>query len=445
MKPIVILLFASLVQLTGARAQQSGETHSFNLQQSIEYALEHQDSVKNARLGVQQADYKVKETIGIGLPHLSGSASLQDYLKVPTTLLPGEIFGAPGTFVPVKFGVKYQSSVGLNLDQILFDGSYIVGVQGSKTYKELFQKAYDRTRIATVVAVTKAYYQVLVSDEQIKLLDANVSQLKKQLDETIQLNKQGFVEKIDVDRLTVLYNNIQTTRSNTVQLLALGFQALKFQMGMPLGDRLSVTEKIADIKLDAAMATAADSSAYRNRIEYSLLMTNKKLMELNLRRYRSMQLPTLSAFGSTSYSFQNNAFGNLYDQKFPTTLIGLRLNVPIFNGNQTNNRIKQAQIDIQKADNTLNGARNGINLQIEQARTMYSTGVVSLENQKQNMELAREVLRVSRIKYEQGVGSSIEVTQAQTAVQESENNYIQSLYNVLVSKVDLETAYGIIK
>jgi outer membrane protein TolC len=430
-----------------ANAQQVAvETHTFNLQDCINYAYEHQDSLKNARLDVESAKYKVKETIGIGLPQVSGTANLQDYLKVPTTLLPGEFFNQPGTYIPVKFGVKYQSSVGVNINQLIFDGSYLVGLQASKTYTELSTRNYNRTKVQATVALTKAYYQVLVNDEQIKLLDANISQLKQQLNETSQMNKQGFVEKIDVDRLTVLLNNLMTTRSNTVRLLALGYQMLKFQMGMPIEEQLIVTDKIGTVQLDPAAAVAmTDSTAYKNRVEYSLLETSRKLNELNVKRLKSQYLPSLAAFGTSSYSFQNNNFGDLYDRKFPTSIVGLQLNIPIFKGFQQKYRIKQAEIEVKKSDNILDMLKNGINLQIESSRIMYTNGLESLNNQKQNMDLAREVLRVTRIKYEQGVGSNIEVTQAQTQLQESENNYIQALYTALISKVDLDTAYGNIK
>jgi len=438
---LLIMLLAIGAQ--GVKAQDSqGTTHRFTLQECLQYAYEHQDSMKNARLDIESANYKVKETIGIGLPQIDATANIQDYLKVPTTLLPAEFFGGePGTYMPVKFGVKYQSSAGISINQLLFNGSYLVGLKASKTYKELSQRNYDRTKIATTTAVTKAYYQVLVNGEQLKLLDANVQQLEQQVKETSALNQQGFAEKIDVDRLNVLYNNLKTTRENTVQLLALGYQLLKFQMGMPVTDNLIIEDRIENVKLDST-AAVTDTAAYRNRVEFALLETQKKLNELDLQRIKSQFLPTLSAFGNASYNYQADKFGDLYDQRFPTTIIGLQLNVPIFSGFQRLNQVKQAKIAVEKSDNILHTVKNGILLEQESARTTYHNSLRSLHNQRSNMELAREVLRVSKIKYEQGVGSSLEVTQAQTALQEAENNYIQSLFDALISKVDLEKAFG---
>ncbi|MBC7916139.1 MAG: TolC family protein [Pyrinomonadaceae bacterium] len=443
MRLTVIAILILLSSIAG-KAQQvpQDRTFQFNLQECLEYAYRNNDSLKNAQLDIESAKYKVKETFGIGLPQVSGSASFQDFLKIPTTLLPGDFFGQPGTFVPVKFGVKYQSSAGLALNQLLFSGSYLVGLKASKTFKELSEKNYNRTKIATTLAVTKAYYQVLVSNEQIQLLNANVSQLEKQLKETTELNKQGFVEKIDLDRLRVIYNNLLTTRENTERLLVLSTQLLKFQIGMPVTAELGVKDKISNISMDVLTSVAVDTTAYRNRIEYGLLETQRKLNALNVQRLKSEYLPTLAAFGNTSYQYQADSFGSLYDTKFPTTVIGLQLNVPIFSGFQKKYQIKQAEIDVKKNDNILNMAKNGYLLQQEQSRITYQNGIKSLNNQKANMELAREVLRVSSIKYKEGVGSSIEVTQAQTELETAENNYIQALYNALVSKVDLDNAYG---
>jgi outer membrane protein len=445
MKRIITLLLLITGALRGfSQEQPAAQTYSFSVNDAINYAYEHKDSVVNAGLDVKSADYKVKETIGQGLPQVNGSASFQDYLKIPTTLLPGEFFGAPaGTFIPVKFGVKYQSNLGISASQILFDPSYIIGLQARKTYKELYSRAYTRSKIDVAVNVTKSYYQVIVSNEQIKLLDANIAQLKQQLDQTSAQNKQGFVEKIDVDRVTVQYNNLITTRENTLRLLALNYQLLKFQIGMPIEYNLTLKDGLDDVKLTDDVANiVADTSFYRNRIEYGLVETNLKLSQYDLKRQKGQFLPKLTANASYAASYQDNTFAHLYSNSFPSSYIGLSLTVPIFSGFQRSNQVKQYAITVQKNQNNLNGLKNALSLQASQAKIVYFNGLQSLNNQKRNQELAREVLRVSNIKYQQGVGSSIEVTQAQTALEDADNKYIQGLYDALVSKVDLDKAYG---
>ncbi|WP_304067162.1 TolC family protein [Pedobacter glucosidilyticus] len=418
-------------------------THSFTLEECIQYAYKHQTDVLNADIDQKIADAKVKETIGIGLPQISGNATFQDFLKIPTSLIPSEIFGGtPGTFTPVQFGVKYQSSTGIDVSQLLFDGSYIVGLQASKTFKELSQRAFTRTKIETNVAVRKAYYMVLVNNEQLDLLNANISQLEEQLKQTKALNENGFAEKIDVDRLNVLYNNLITERENIKRLLALGNQMLKFQIGMPVEHTLIVEGKIADVNLADTEEVVLDTTAYKSRIEYSLSQTQIKLNELDLKRYKSQYLPSLAAFGSGAYQFQSNNFSQLYDNRFPTVVVGLQLNVPIFSGFQKANRVAQAKLALQKSNNDLFQVKNYINLEIKSSATNFRNSIASLNNQRANLNLANEILRVSKIKYEQGVGSSIEVTQAQTSLKEAENNYINALYDALVNKVNLDKASG---
>lgn len=450
MKNILFILSLICATAFSGYAQQpqiqpEGQVYSFTLADCINYAYQHRDSVLNAALDVKSAEYHIKETTGRGLPQINATGTFQDYLKIPTSLLPGEFFGAPGTFIPVKFGVKYQSNLGVALTQMLFDGDYLVGLKTRESYKKLFELSYNRTKIDANVTVTKVYYQVLVNGEQIKLLDANIAQLKQLVDQTTAQNKQGFVERIDVDRLTVQYNDLITTRENTINLLALNYQLLKFQMGMPIENNLILRDKLQDVKLEALDQANTDTTFYRNRIEYGLVETQKKLSEFDLKSRKAAYLPKLSFNASYANSYQNNSFGNLYSTAYPVGYIGLSLNIPIFNGFQRSYQVKQAAITVQKAENSLFSLKNALNLQASQAKIVYNNGLRSLNNQKANQALAQEVLRVTRIKYQQGVGSSIEVTQAQTALQDADNKYIQGLYQALVSKVDLDKAYGIIK
>jgi outer membrane protein len=425
------------------QAPPDNKSFNFTITDCVNYAYNHQNDVINANLDVKSAEYHVKEIVGQGLPQISGAASFQDYIKIPTTLIPGEFIGQPGTFIPLKFGVTYQSNLSLSASQILFDPNYIIGLQGRKTYKQLYERSFTRSKIEANVNVTKAYYQVLVSVEQLKLLAANISELKQQVDETVARNKQGFVEKVDVDRITVQYNSLITTRENTIRSLALNYQLLKFQMGMPIEDELLLKDKLEDIKLEATSADAVnDTTVYRNRIEYNLLETQKKLNEYDVKSKKGQFLPKLTANGNYSASYQNNSFGNLYTTNFPSSYIGLTLNIPLYTGGQHVNQLRQSEITVLKSQNDLYNMKNTVNLQVSQARTTYVNGLQTLNDQKKNMALAEEVLRVSKIKYEQGVGSSLEVTQAQTAVQEADNTYIQGLYDALVSKVDLDKAYG---
>ena len=458
----LLLLGAAVTGFAQQATQSSTTVHKFSLQDCINYAYEHQDTVKNAALDIKSADYKVKETIGIGLPQVNGVVSFQDYLKTPSVIFPNfsnglyqilhdeGVVDSAGHRIATRNAPSqklsiyqpYNANLGLSVSQIIFNGSYLVGLKASKTYKELSQRALIRSKIDARVNVTKAYYQVLVSDEQIKLLDADLAQLKQQVDQTTAQNKQGFAERIDVQRIQVQYNNLATTKENTVRLLVLNYQMLKFQMGMPVNEELVLADKLEDVHFDNVVADPGDTSFYHNRIEYNLGETNLKLNQLDVKNKKANFMPNLSLNGSTAEGFQSGNFGSLFKYMYPSTYVGLTLNVPIYSGGQHRNQLRQSEIAVQKSQNDLDALRNGIMLQANASRITYVNSLRSLDNQKQNQQLAQEVLRVSKIKYGQGVGSSIEVTQAQTELESADNQYIQALYNALISKVDLDKAYG---
>ncbi len=452
---LLISFFLCAIGLTGYAQQDTSkiQTYNFSVAECINYALTHQDSVKNAALDVQSADYKIKETIGTGLPQINGSASFQDYIKPPTTVGPnfaaaftGAAIDPNAPLVPFPFGaVKYTNSYSAQLTQLLFSGTFIVGLKAAKTYKELYVRTLTRSKIEASINVTKAYYQVLVSNERIKLLDANINQLKQQLDQTVQQNKQGFVEKIDVDRLTVQYNNLVTSRQNTIRLLLFNYELLKFQMGMPIQQELTLKDKLEDIDLNQNAAAVLDTSFYHRRIEYNLAETNVTLNQLDVLEKKAAFLPSLSANAGIADVYQENHFKYLYNHPYFNNYIGLSLTVPIYNGGQRRNQMRESEINVQKAQNDLSNAKNALSLQVSSAQITLTNSVESLNNQKRSRELALEVLRVARIKYQQGVGSSIEVTQAETDLQSADDQYIQALYTTLISKVDLDKALGNIK
>ena len=452
---ITILILTGAFALKGfaQKAKPDSQVYNFSVADCINYAYQHQDSVLNAGLDIKSADYKIKETIGTGLPQVNGSVTFQDYIKTPvqvgnpTAFIPGAVPNPNAPLVPFPFGpVKYTNDYGITVSQLLFSGTFIVGLQAVKTYKELYERSLVRSKIETNVNVTKAYYQVLVSNEQIKLLDANINELKKQLDQTIQQNKQGFVEKIDVDRLTVQYDNLVTNRQNVVRSLVLNYELLKFQMGMPVQQELTLSDKLENIDLNqSGAAEVNDTSFYHRRIEYNLLETNMELNQLEVKSKKAAFLPTFSANAGLTDVFQENNFRYLYDHAYPFSYVGVTLNIPIFNGGQNVNQLRESQVNVEKSKNDLYNAKNALSLQASSARISLVNSIESLNNQKRSRELAQEVLKVAKIKYQQGVGSSIEVTQSETDLETADNQYIQALYNSLISKVDLDKALGNIK
>jgi outer membrane protein TolC len=446
MKPKIIytLLFAILVSIN-ANAQESFQ---MSLQEAIDYAMINQNSVKNAEIDKEIAVQKVRETVSIGLPQVNGKASYQNFLDIPTQVIPnfiGPAAGmAPGTypeFIAAQFGVTNNMSFGLDASQLLFDGNYLLGLKAASVYKDLSIKVLKRTKIETHVNVTKAYYNALVAKKNLELLDANVNQLKKTLDDTKAYYDQGFVEKIDIDRLNVLYNNLITERENVSRIVDLSKVVLKFQIGMSLSSNLDLKDKLEDIVLQQLINTEEKINVDA-RVEYQLLKTQMRLNELDYKRNMVTRAPSLFAFGSYSQNAFNNDFGQLTDKFYPTTVVGLQLNVPIIGSGKKWYQTKQAKLTLEKSKNDLKYLESALQLESKSANVTFNNSVSSLNNQRKNMDLAAEILRVSKAKYEQGVGSSLEVVTAQTSLKEAETNYINALFNALVAKVELEKSNG---
>jgi outer membrane protein len=422
-------------------AQSAGSTTEFSLQAAIDYSLKHSASYLNAQADEKSASYKKNEILGVGLPQINGSFDLKYYAKVPTVVAP---FGPGGSLLAIQFGIPYSATPSLTASQLIFSSDYIVGVQAAKHVIALSEKNTLRTKAETVQNVSKAYYMVLVNKERVKLLDANLTRLKKLLDDTKAYNKEGFVEKIDVDRLEVTYNNLLIEKEKTDRLIGLSETLLKFQMGYKLSDPITLTDKL-DAEQQNAATPAADSKInYSNRPEYSLLETQRKLNELEIRRYRMGYLPSLVGYANLGYNAFNTKFEFLEKSQnwYPVALVGATLNVPIFDGLQKHWKIQQSKVSLLKTTNTLQNLELAIELETTSANIALQNAISSTETQKKNMELAQNVFDVSEKKYQQGVGSNIEMVNAQTSLKEAQTNYYQSLYDLLVAKTDYLKATG---
>jgi outer membrane protein len=443
-KVIFPLLFIG-VSLTSVNAQDAGtqNSSSFTLQQAIDYSLKNSPNYLNAEYDVQNADYRRKELLGVGLPQVNGSVDLKDYLEIPTSLIPGDFVGQPGIFIPVKFGTKYNATAGLSASQLIFSSDYIVGLKAAKELINLAKINVYRSKTDLAASVSKAYYNVLVNTERVKLLDANMERLKKAFDDTKAFNQQGLVELIDVERLEVQYNNLVTEKEKTVRLIGLSVNMLKFQMGYKIGESITLSDSLAINSADQP-TLAGGKIDLSNRPDFQLLQLQQKLYHIDVKRQRLGYLPTLNAYGSYQYNAQRQKF-DFFDQNqkwFKVALIGGTLNFSLFDGLQRHNRIQQAKIAILKGENQIKNLELAAELETKVAEISYENAFVSLQTQKRNMNLAQHVFDVAQKKYEQGVGSNLEVTTAQTSLKEAQTNYYNSVYDMLVAKIDYQKAIG---
>jgi outer membrane protein len=445
MKKILIVIGLGLAaQASFAQAKDSAAS-SFSLQQAIDYAMKNQVSVQNAMIDETIAQKKVNEIMGAGLPQVNANFDFKNFVELPTSFIPGEFFGGPpGSYFPVKFGTEYQSTAGLDASQLIFSGDYFLGLKASKVFVELSQRSTQRTKIETASAVSKAYYTVLINEERMKLMDANITRLKKSLDDTKALNENGFVEKLDYDRLSVAYNNLLVEQEKINRLIKLGTYFLKYQMGMPINANLTLTDKLEDIKFDALANVDAQKFDYEKRVEYNLFTVQYKLAKLDLKRQRFSYLPSAFAYGSLSGSAQRKDL-DVWDTKkpwYPTALIGGKVTMPIFTGFARNSRNQQAKLSVMKAENNLEMIKQSIDLELASTTASLQNAASSLAIQKKNIETAEEVYRVSKIKFEQGIGSTLEMVTAETSLKESQTNYFNALFEALVSKIDFDKANG---
>lgn len=447
-KIFILIIVAVLFSLTAFSQTKDSSNFSFSLQQAINFALDNQKDVKNAIIDEQLAQKKVNEIMGMGLPQINASFDLREFIEIPTSLIPADFFGGmPGTFAAVKFGTKYNATAGIDASQLIFSGDYFLGVKASKVFVEISQKSTQRTRIETSSTVAKAYYTALVNEERTKLMNATVERIKKTLDGTKALLDNGFVEKIDFDMLTVTYNNLLVEQEKVQRLVTLSTYLLKYQMGMDINSNLTLTDKLADVKLDIVNSASAQKFDYEKRVEYGLFETQYKLAKLDVKRQRLSYLPAAFAYASLSEGAQRNEFDIFDTDKkwYPTSVIGAKVTMPIFTGFQRNSKNQQAKLSLLKAENNIDFIKKSIDLEIASSTTILQNAASSLENQKKNIVIAEDVVRVARLKFEQGVGTNIEMITAETALKEAQTNYFNALFEALVAKIDFDKAVGNLK
>lgn len=420
--------------------------HEFSVQQAVDYSAKNNVQVKNALLDVQVQQQKNKVITAGALPSLAGSGSFTDYIDIPTTLIPAEFSGgAPGTFLPVQFGTKYNVNAGLTLQQVLFDGQVFVGLQARRTSIDYYQKNIEITQENIKANIYKVYYQLVVSKTQMDQIDANIDLLKKLSHDAKLLNQNGFVEKLEVDKADVQLANLETEKLKTQNTIDNGYLGLKLLMGMPVKDSLVLTDKITDEQISSA---SLDDGTYQytDRKEYQGLLLTQKLGEYNIKRYKMSYLPTLSLIGNYSKAAQRTQF-NFFGKGdwFTTSYFGLNLSVPIFSGFAKDANVKQAQIELKQTENQIENLKLNIDNDVTKARNDYRTAISTINFQKRNMQLAESVYNQTKKKYDSGLASSTDLTNTQTDMRVAQSNYINALYNGIIARVDYMKASGQLK
>lgn len=442
-----LILIAGVLFAQETPEEYTSSADGMDLQACIKYALENQYSVKNSVLDERASQMEVNETRGLGLPQIEGSMQTTRNIQVQSQFAPANALDptAPeDIIVPLAFGLDWMNDAKLTANQLLIDPSYLLGLKAAKTYKDLAQKNTHQTKRDVVESVNKAYYTVLLNEVAVEVLESQKEVLEQLLKETSILYENGFNEKIDVQRVQVNLNNINIQLNNFYNNRDLSYILLKFQMNYPQQEELKIAGDLEAEYDKIAENALGEEPNYNQRIEYQIMQTQKELNVLNNKNDKAMLYPKLYAFGTMGANTGAFNAGDLVelDNYRGYGYVGLNLTVPIFKGLSQQYKVQQSKIDVAKAENQIKQLEYSIDYEFAEKKTKLKEKLESIDFQKENMELASEVYRVTNIKYKQGLVSNFETVSSKQDMTEAENSYYSALYETLLAYVEFKKANG---
>lgn len=425
-------------------AQDKKENNSFSLQQAIDYALEHNYSAINANRDIASAKQKKWETTASGLPQISGSASYLNNFDFTLQGISGNAFnpnGNPNDIALFAFGTKQSMISNLTLSQLLFDGSYIVALQASKTYLKFFENAKQKTQTEIKEMVINAYGNVLLTEESAAILEKNKATLSKTLGDTQETFKNGLIEEENVEQLQITLGSINSNLNNIKRLQDIAMKMLKFTLGMDVNDDLTLTDKLDTLSAsNFDLAFSQNEFVVTNNINYQIATNFTEQRSLELKLQKSKALPSLGAALNFGYnSFSNNFSFADRDQKWNKfSNLGVSLSVPIFSSFGRQAKTQQAKIVLDQAKTQLTQTEQQLKLQYEKAKSEYEFSVEEYATNKNNLNLAERIERKQQIKFTEGISSSFDFSEAQRQLYTAQQNYLQSMVNIINTKAALE-------
>ncbi|WP_347923070.1 TolC family protein [Pontimicrobium sp. SW4] len=440
MKKTILTIF-SLAIYVGGFSQEIPQTLS--LQQAIDYALENNRTAKNAQRDIEAAKQQKWETIASGLPQISASIDYNHWLKQQISLIPAEFFGGnPGEFTEVAFGTKKTMNATATLNQKIFDGSYLVGLQSAKVFLEISKNAKEKTDLEVRKAVINAYGNVLLSEESVNILERNIAVLEKNLNETTKIYENGLGEEESVEQLQITLSSIKSNLSNTERLKTLAYKMLNITLGIDLDANIKLTDNLSSLTSENMVVSLLDANEnIEQTIDYKIAENDKVSKELLLKLEKSKALPTLNAFINGGYSGNNDKFQFLKNSQewFGSSLLGVSMNIPIFSSGMRNAATQRAKINLEKAKDDLTETEQKLKLQIETAKSEYKFAIEDYKNKKNNLGLAERIEKKNEIKFFEGISSSFELRQAQTQLYTAQQELLQAMLDVINKKAALET------
>ena len=442
-----ILLVFTLFLSSMVMSQEASQ--NFSLQEAIDFALENNRQVKNATLDIEAAKKQKWETTATGLPQINASIDYQNFLKQQVSLIPAEFFGGnPGEFAEVTFGTKQSASAFATVTQKIFDGSYLVGLQSAKVYLEISENAKEKTDLEVRKAVINAYGNVLLAEESVDILQRNIAVIRKNVEETTKVYENGMAEEESVEQLQITLSLLESSLSNTERLKTLAYQMFNITIGLDLTANTELTDSLETLtiqNMDLKLLDAEEN--IENTIDFKIAENDKVSKELLLKLAKSRALPTVDAFINGGYSGYNESFKFLNKDQdwFGSSLFGVSMNITIFSSLERSAAIQRAQINLEKAETDLELVEQQLSFEITTAKSNYQYAIEEYQNKKQNLNLAERIEQKNQTKFFEGIGSSFDLRQAQTQLYTAQREYLESMFNVISTKAELETVLNTVQ
>ncbi|WP_041579349.1 TolC family protein [Zunongwangia profunda] len=439
-----LLMLIGFISLS-SYAQETNEipeSYSFSLEEAIRYGLAHNVEALNAQRDIAISLKQKWEIIAQGLPQLSGAVDYQNYIKQPVQLLPAEITGGePGTFIPVTFGTQQSMNATATWNQIIFDGSYLVGIQSAKTLLQITENAKTKTDQEVKKGIINAYGNVLLAEENAAILKNNVESVQQTYDETKLTFENGLAEEEDVEQLEITLLTLKNNLNRSQRMADIAYEMLNITLGLPVETNLTLTEELEELAIQYFdLSILQENTPVEENIDFRIAKNTAESAEIEVKLEKAKALPSLTGYVNYGYQGFSEKFTFLNDNQeyFNQSILGISLNIPIFSSGMRSARTQQKKIALEQALADLEYTKNEVKQQINSAKTEYEYSLDNYEVQKKNLDLAERIENKNKIKFKEGVASSFELNEAQRQLYTAQQDYLQSMLNVITSKVELE-------
>ncbi len=439
----LVLLLAFV--LAGNVTAQSQE---YNLKQAQEYAVQHNYQARNAVIDIALAVKKIKETLSSGLPQAEASIGYTNFINIPTQLIPAEFFGGkPGEYMEVQFGTKNNVSAQAQLSQLVYSGSYFVGLKMSKIAQEMTHLQLEQVQQDVRQAIASSYILCLVAEKNRDLMAETITTMESLVKDSRAMQQKGFMQETDVDKLTLLLADLKTNQLNAANQIRNAYSLLKFNMGLTITDEITLTDNL-DILLmatdpDGLLAQTFDANSV---IGAKMMEAQSNLSKLQVKLAQTEYQPVVSAFLSQTENAQRNSFSffNSKEKWFPTTIFGVNVGIPIFSSGKRYYKVQQANLNYEKSLNTKRQVNESIALGALTAKNNFQVSVETFRNKRENFELAKKIYAKDQIRYKSGVASTTDLNQTYNSLLQAQGTYLGSIMDLFTKKFELQKAYNVL-